>query len=664
MTAFSPVRSASRRARVRSAVPAVATSLVYAACAGAFAPSAFAQSSSGTASQLPPVTVTANRFAENAADLPFGVNVLTAEAIKASGVTTVNEAIMKLLGVPGRLDFYGGGDYALDLRGFGTTSDSNQVIVVDGIRVSEADLGGTRLSGIAIDSVERIEVIRGSGAVLYGEGATGGVILITTKGGRGVARKNQADLYAGAGSYGVREGRGTATLVAGDFSLDASANKRDADNHRDNFRSRTDGASVSGQWRNDWLRAGARYAYDHLDTGLAGSLTTAQYEANPKQTNTPDDHASIRNNRTGVFGEATLGSWQIGLDAGWRDKSLRSDNSGFAYDYDVDASTVALRLKNLSNFGSVANSFTAGIDQGEWKRTVLGDFGSVSHQRSLAYYLKDEVTLAAGTRLSAGWRTERVKKDSSSAEAKIDERPDAWELGVVQPVMSGVSVFGRTGRSFRLANVDEFGFTTPGVPLKTQTSRDSELGARWNYTGGRAELRLYRNALKNEIGYDPNGVGPFGPGANVNFDPTRRQGLELEVTQVLAANANLRVNAATRRARFTEGAHDGKDVPLTPRHTLSVRGDWSPAPGHRVDGGVNLVSSQNPDFDNACKMPSYATADIRYAYQWSVAELAIGISNLTDKKYYTQAFACVNGAVSSIYPEAGRAVTASVRVHF
>ena len=51
--------------------------------------------------------------------------------IKASGVTSVNDAIMKLLGVPGRVDFYGGGDYALDLRGFGTTADNNQVVIVD-----------------------------------------------------------------------------------------------------------------------------------------------------------------------------------------------------------------------------------------------------------------------------------------------------------------------------------------------------------------------------------------------------------------------------------------------------------------------------------------------------------------------------------------------------
>lgn len=623
---------------------------------------------------LAPVTVTATRFSTAAADLPFGVSVLTADAIKASGATTVNEAIMKLLGVPGRLDPYGGGDYGLDLRGFGSTADNNQVVIVDGIRINEADLGGTRLAGIAIDSVERIEVIRGSGAVLYGEGATGGVIVITTKAGGGSARRNQADVYAAAGSFGLREARASGTLVAGGFSLDATASKRDTDNDRDNFRSKTDAASVAGQWSNEWLRAGARFAYDQLDTGLPGALNTAQYAADPHQAATPLDSASIRNRRSSVFGEALLGDWQIGLDAGQRSKSVKSNYVGFGstYDYDVDASNYALRARNAAKFGSegnsYANSFIAGIDHDEWTRTVLGSFGSESNQRSQALYLKDEVTLPGGTRLSAGWRTESVKKDNSSASGNIDERPNAWELGIVQPLSAGIAVYGRYGRSFRLANVDEFGFTTPGVELKPQTSRDAELGLRWTHASGRAELRVYRSALNNEIGYDPNAVGPssaFGfNGANVNFDPTRRQGLELELVQALAANANLQVNATTRRARFSAGSYQGKDVPLTPRHTLAVRADWSPTAGHRVDGGVSYVSSQSPDFDNACRMPSYTTTDLRYAYQWGLAELAVRVSNLTDAKYYTQAFACAGGAVTSIYPEAGRAVTASMRLHF
>ncbi|MCB2028014.1 MAG: TonB-dependent receptor plug domain-containing protein, partial [Rhodoferax sp.] len=75
------------------------------------------QSQSQSQSQLPAVTVTATRFAEPAASLPFGVSVVTADDIRASGASTVNEALMKLLGVVGRLDTSGGNNYSLDLRG-------------------------------------------------------------------------------------------------------------------------------------------------------------------------------------------------------------------------------------------------------------------------------------------------------------------------------------------------------------------------------------------------------------------------------------------------------------------------------------------------------------------------------------------------------------------
>jgi iron complex outermembrane receptor protein len=653
------VRLAPRHARARSAARRFIVISFGAVCTGALA-----QSGEPAALHLQDVSVSATRFAERAADLPFGVSVLTAADIRASGVTTVNEAIIKLLGVPGRLDLSGGDNYGLDLRGFGATADSNQVVVVDGIRVSEADQSSPRLDAIPIDTVERIEVIRGSGAVLYGEGATAGVIVITTKAGSGAARQNRAELYAAAGSYGLREGRGTGTLVAGDFSLDVAANKRNADNHRDNFRSRNDGASLAGQWRNEWLRVGVRHATDHLDSGLPGALTTAQYQADPHQASTPLDSGSIRNHSSSVFGQAVLGAWQIGVDAGRRAKSLTSTFSGFVYAYDVDASSYALRARYADTYGAVSNSLVTGIDHEAWQRTVQGALGPVANEHAQAYYLKDELKLAGGTGLSGGWRTARITKEDSEVTANIDQRPNAWEIGVVQPLAAGVAVFGRIGHSFRLANADEFNFTTPGLTLKPQVSRDTELGARWAHADGRVELRLYRSALTDEIGYDPNAIGPYGNGANVNFDPTRHEGVELEGTQALGGGVTVHLNAAARRARFTSGPYAGHDLPLTPRHTYALRADWSPAPGHRIDAGVNYVSTQSPDFDNACRMPGYTTADLRYAYRWRTAELALGVNNLADAKYYTQAFACVNGAVSSIYPEAGRAVTASLRLDF
>lgn len=627
--------------------------------------SSFAQSQTAETT-VKETLVTATRFADTASDLPFGVSVISSDEIKRSGAGTVNEAIMKLLGVPGRLDYYGGGDYALDLRGFGTTAASNQVVIVDGLKMNEADLGGTRLAGIPIDSVARIEVIRGSGSVLYGEGATGGVIVITTKAGRGIARKNSAEIYAAAGSLGVGEVRASGTVASGGFSIDLATNKRQADNHRDNFHSDMDGGAVTGQWSNEWLRLGARYARDELQTGLPGSLTAAQYEVNPVQTKSPQNWANIKNSRQGVFAEAAVGDWQLAMDADTRSKSLNSYSPTWLTKYEVDVNAVSVRARNERKIGDYTNIAIAGVDSADWTRTDLGSSKSVRKQENQGFYLKDDVIFAGGTRLSAGWRTDDIQKDVSGVAARIDARPEAWELGLSQPIAAGTSLYGRIGQSYRLANVDEFGFTTPGMAMRPQTARDTELGARVNRGVANLDIRWYRSDLNNEIGYDSKANGPYGPGtgANVNLDPTVRQGLELEGRFALNSAVNLRLNAALREARFVSGAYAGNNVPLVPSKTLALRADWSPVPGHRIDGGLNWVSSQNPDFSNLCTMPAYTSMDLQYGYQFKNAEFALGLNNLTDSKYYTQAFGCTAGVTTSIYPEAGRTLTASMRLRF
>ncbi|MBC7995697.1 MAG: TonB-dependent receptor [Rhizobacter sp.] len=613
---------------------------------------------------LPPVLVTATRFAKDANSLPFGVSVITAEEMRDAGVSTVNEALMKLLGIPGKLDFYGGGDYGVDLRGFGSTAGSNQVVIVDGVRVSEADLGGTRLAGISIDSIDRIEVIRGSAAVLYGEGATGGAIVITTKAASGKAVSG-AQAYAALGSQSLAEARAGGTIVNGGFSLDVAGNRRTTDGHRENFRSSIEGLALTAQWRNDWLRVGGQHTQDELHTGLPGALTTAQYEANPRQTNRPNDRGDIDNHRNNLFAEATLGDWQIAVDAGQRDKTLLSLSS-FAYDYDIDARNRSARVKHSTTFGGYANTVVAGVDHNEWNRVVRGAFGSTSEQKNKAVYLQEDFKLPVGMRLSAGVRKERVTKTDTSVTTGVDESFTAWNVGVVQPLGDSASVFAHLGRSFRFPNVDEIGFAQPGG-LRVQTSRDLDLGGRWAYDdNGRAELRLYRNALRDEIGYDPAGNGPFGPfGANINFDgATLRQGIELELAHRLNRAVQLRLNATARQARFTGGTYDGNDIALVPKRTVSFGADWKVGGGHQLNGLVNMVSSQSPDFANRCSMPSYTTADARYAYRQGDVQLSLGVANLTDKKYYTQAFRCVGGTTSSIYPEAGRSVVASLRVGF
>ena len=101
-------------------------------CCAAFAAPATAQVSEA----LAPVVVTGARFESNAALTPIGATIISAEDIRRSGVSDVNAAIRKVGGVYGRQSLDGSPDFSLDLRGFGTNSAQNMVIVVDGVRMS------------------------------------------------------------------------------------------------------------------------------------------------------------------------------------------------------------------------------------------------------------------------------------------------------------------------------------------------------------------------------------------------------------------------------------------------------------------------------------------------------------------------------------------------
>ena len=542
--------------------------------------------------------------------------------------------------------------------------------MVDGVRLTEADTGGTRLAGISIDSVERIEVIRGSSAVLYGEGATGGVIVVTTKAGIGRQAQNAGSVYLGYGNQGLHELRANASLAKEGFSLEAFAQNRNANNDRDNARSRSDAAALTAQWTTASVRFGGRVVQDRLNARLPGDLTAAQYVSNPRQSSKPNDLVAIDNLRNALFAEMDAGPWQLAADSGWRSKTVRSMNSGYAYDYDTEAANHGLRARRQGALGEYQNIVVTGYDQNSWSRTVQGDYGSKANQTSRAWYVKDDLIMAGtGTRLSAGWRTESFNKSIDSTTTTVDSRQSAWDLGASQRLDGMWTAYARQGQSFRLPNVDEFSFVVGSAALKPQTSLDQEIGLRRVQDVGRLEVRAYRSELTNEIGFDPNIPNPSfwnagNLGANVNFDPTRRQGLELDVDHKIAARWKLRSNIAWRTAQFREGTYAGKQVPLVPSKMMALGADWQIAPEHRISGGLNWVSSAHPDVMNQCIMPSYSVSHVRYAYQLKDMDWAVAVNNLTDHRYFTQAFGCTAQVTSSIYPEPGRAVMASMRYRF
>src|SRR5678816_4040272 len=126
------------------------------------------------------VVITATRFEDSKRNLPVGVTVITAEDIERSASTNLGD-ILAQYGLLQIRDLAGTQNPQVDLRGMGITGDQNTLIMIDGLRISENELVSAQLSAVPLDSIERIEIVRGSGSVLYGANATSGTINIITR---------------------------------------------------------------------------------------------------------------------------------------------------------------------------------------------------------------------------------------------------------------------------------------------------------------------------------------------------------------------------------------------------------------------------------------------------------------------------------------------------
>ena len=134
------------------------------------------------AQKVDPVVVTATTVPTPTQQLGVSLNVITGEEFKTYHYSTVDDAFRNIPGVSVTQQGSYGKLSTLSIRG---ANASQVLILVDGVRVSSPTVGQTDLSDISPDMVDRIEVIRGGQATLYGADAVGGVVNIITRKGTG-----------------------------------------------------------------------------------------------------------------------------------------------------------------------------------------------------------------------------------------------------------------------------------------------------------------------------------------------------------------------------------------------------------------------------------------------------------------------------------------------
>ncbi len=200
------------------------------------------------------VVTSSSKKPERLADAPTAIYVITNDDIRRSGVTTIPEALRMAPGIQvARID---ANKWAVSARGFNGRFANKLLVLIDGRSIYTPTFSGVywEAQDVVLEDIERIEVVRGPGATLWGSNAVNGVINIITK----HSRDTQGGLVTVGG--GTEETAFTTVRYGGRLSADATYRMYTKYVERDDFvnASNNDGADewdkFQGGFRIDWSK--------------------------------------------------------------------------------------------------------------------------------------------------------------------------------------------------------------------------------------------------------------------------------------------------------------------------------------------------------------------------------------------------------------------------
>ena len=240
---------------------------------------------------------------ENLSHAPAAITVITGEDIRRSGATTIAEALRLAPGLEvARQDSV---SWAISSRGFNDIFANKLLVLVDGRSVYTPLFSGVYwdVQDTLLEDIDRIEVIRGPGAALWGANAVNGVINITTK----TAKETQGGLVTGGGGT---EERGFGSVRYGGKINDQSWYRVYAKYFNRDDSAMPAGGPAGDEW--DGLRGGFRVDWEHSPPNLLtlqGDIYSGtEHQRYALATPTPP-YSSLQPQKIQVAGGNLLGRW-------------------------------------------------------------------------------------------------------------------------------------------------------------------------------------------------------------------------------------------------------------------------------------------------------------------------------------------------------------------
>ncbi len=495
------------------------------------------------------------------------------------------------------------------LRGLYESRSGRAQVLMDGIPLSLAPYGQTSLSlfPVTMNQIDRIDIVRGGAAVQYGPNNVGGVINLVSKPipETWTTTIGERITAGGAGKFLRDTSISTGGYLSPNFGMQLDADWIKGQYWRDH--SDTDVKNV--RWRAEWwladdklLKASVERYVANMD--LAGALSVADYEQNPRQSTRPLDAFSGRTTRTSLIYQQDLGAWgpfdqsQFSwTNYDWRsnrnfefgsrllssessrpDLPPQLDNSG-PRSFSVYATQPQLNLHMDS--GGVSQQWALGVRAERERIGYLAeatelDNGAYSlfrdwqfRNRAFAAYVSDAIGFDDDRLVvTPGLRYEHLDSDF------LDRVKNQSYQNNIRNLLPGLTVgyqassqwfvYADAQRSLRPPQVTMIVY---GANLESELAWNYEVGTRYQPSEGTSiNFDLYRIDFNNQIQYNSTTANYY------NIGKTRNQGAEVQLNWSPAGLRELKFDLgyAYLDASQRSGVYAGLRVPYTSRNQFNL----------------------------------------------------------------------------------------------
>ena len=629
---------------------------------------------SGDSHELGQVTVTASGHAQQLEDAPASISVITREQIEQRYYQDATDALRDIPGVI--ITGGGSGDRGNDIVIRGMPSQYT-LILVDGKPVSTRE---TRPNGSAgfeqdwlppLQSIERIEVVRGPMSTLYGSDAIGGVINVITR--------KVAEEWGGAVQLDtiIQDDSRSGDIQQGNFSLSGPlladtlglqvygrASSRQEDRFVDGFEEKNlknlnarlsftptdnqDFTLEAGQTKQDRR---SLIGYSAPATGCRGGCTDSDNEYTRE-----------------VLALSHTGRWDFGTTDSY---VQREEAENLTREMKVTNTSAKTAL--VAPLGDHLLTVGANFEKEELSDRTSNQISNRTDvdASKWALFAEDEWMLPGNVSVTGGVRLDDDENYGSHVSPRLY---GVWGMAPRWTLKGGVST-GFRSPSLREITPDwgqvSRGGDVYGNPdLEPETSVNKELGLYFN--AGRdlqANVTVFHNDFKDKItriacppSVCTGGPNQFGsdPTYRVNVDEAVTRGVEAAVSTTLARTLDLTLSYTYTDSEQQSGEYEGEPLNQVPKHLASLQADWrvtsrlSPWLAVRYRGEESQPTT-GPS-SSSIVAPSNTLVDAGLAFKLTPqATLNTGIYNIADKEIFQDEYG---------YVEDGRRYWLGMRVSF